>query len=135
MAVVFTTARAPSRPVAVVEHHASDPDKGKRARDCKRILLAYPEFLATLCVIDAAGDARVRETEEHLQAVALEGVDARQTARGAAARRGFQEGEQEAWDSDAEERGIREVAEDFVTLFLLGHPGKGVWTDDRREAA
>ncbi|OBT84504.1 hypothetical protein VE02_06396, partial [Pseudogymnoascus sp. 03VT05] len=116
MAVVLTTARAPSRPVAVVKHHASDPDKGKRARECKSILLAYPEFLATLCVINAACDAR---------AVALEGVDARQAARGAAARRSFQEGEQETWDGDAEERGIGEVAEDFVALFLLSYLGKG----------
>ncbi|OBT46457.1 hypothetical protein VE00_03344 [Pseudogymnoascus sp. WSF 3629] len=57
MAIVFTTACTLSRPIAVVKHQASNLDKGKRARDYKRILLAYLEFLAMLCVIDAAYDA------------------------------------------------------------------------------
>ncbi|KFY21433.1 hypothetical protein V493_07417 [Pseudogymnoascus sp. VKM F-4281 (FW-2241)] len=85
MAVVLATARAPSRLVAVLKHHTSNPDEGEHACECKRILLAYPEFL--LCVVNgdlpsfdrrAACDARVKELEEHVQAVALKGTYARE---------------------------------------------------------
>lgn len=63
--------------------------------------------------------------------MALEGINARKAAAGAGARRGLEEGEQEVWDGDVEERGIREVTENSVALFLLSYPGKGVWKADK----
>jgi hypothetical protein len=66
MAVILITAYALSQPIVIVKHHASNLDKGKRAHECKHIMLVYLEFLAMLCIINAACDARVRETKEHL---------------------------------------------------------------------
>jgi hypothetical protein len=62
--------------------------------------------------------------------VALEDFDARKAAAGADARGGPKDGDQEVWDGDVKELGVREVAEDFFALFLLIYPGKGIWKAD-----
>lgn len=68
--------------------------------------------------------------------MSLKDFNARKAAAGADAHRGPKDGDQEVWDGDFEERGVRKVAENFLPLFLLGYPGKGVReADEGGEAA
>lgn len=58
--------------------------------------------------------------------MSLKDFDARKAAAGADACRGPKDGGHNVRDGDIKELGVREVAEDFFALFLLGYLGKGV---------
>ncbi|KFY22060.1 hypothetical protein V491_02898 [Pseudogymnoascus sp. VKM F-3775] len=141
MADAIVAAYAPGRTIAVVKCHTSNPDKGKRARKLKRILLAYPKLLVTLGVTNrdlifliqgAACNACIREPEKHIQVMVLKDFDAREATAGTNIHRNSKCDDDEVWDSTLKEQRFREVADYFLAPFLLNYPEKGIRGVDKR---